>query len=216
MKEMSRGIPISFDVFDKEELRKTKKRESSRKWKKDNPEKARESNKKSHKKYYENNKEEILQQRNQYYQDNKEEILEQKKHYYQENKEEILERNKQHHQDNKEHRQKYQKEYRKQYNQRPEIIEKNKNSKNEFRKWLGVRAEYLKGKKYVCNSCLAKIKHEDLEVDHVLCKALHPELEFIKSNFQILCKKCHRIKTNMDLDLISRIRSETALVNLKI
>ena len=209
-------MPISFEVFDIEELKKIKNRESSKKWYESNKEQKKEYNKKWYeanpeynKQYYQNNREELLEKNKkwyeansehnkQYYQDNKEEKQEYNKQYYQDNKEEILEYKKQYHQDNKEQIS----EYKKQYNQRPEVIERNKKGKHKYEVWKGIRADFLKGKKYVCNSCLTKLKHEDIEVDHILCRALYPELEWDENNFQILCKKCHRIKTNKDLQLI--------------
>ena len=80
-------------------------------------------------------------------------------------------------------------------------------------RWYDCKKEFLEDKKLICNSCLKKLKPKEAEVDHILCKYLHPELEFVETNLQILCHKCHQHKTWCDRDLIKRIRKGEGLVS---
>ena len=194
-----------------------------------NKEKLKEKRKEYQKQYREENKEKLKEYDKQYRETNKEQIKENKKEYnkkYREaNKEKIKEyyeankeQRKQYRETNKEQIKEYMKKYReankekikiqnKKYLQLPEVIEKNKKSKNKRTKWMTVRNEFLteqikKHGKLTCNHCKKEFRWEQVEVDHIKCKALYPELMWDETNFQILCKLCHRLKTNKDMELI--------------
>lgn len=55
----------------------------------------------------------------------------------------------------------------------------------------------LKQKDYTCSVCGLKDK-EIVEVDHIIPKAIKPELYHELANLQILCPNCHRRKTKLD------------------
>ena len=171
-----------------------------------------------HKKWYEENKEHKKEYNKKWNEENKEHKQEYNKKWYEENKEHVQEYNKKWNEENREYKQEYhikwyeenkehKKEYDQEYYQRPEVIERNKDKKHNLPKWMAIRNDFLKEKykkhgKLICNHCKEELKWEQVEVDHIKCKALYPELEWDENNFQILCKKCHQIKTNKDLQLI--------------
>lgn len=62
--------------------------------------------------------------------------------------------------------------------------------------WRALRKARLQIDNYLCQECQAKGKvTEAREVDHILPRATHPELELDVDNTRSLCKPCHSRKT---------------------
>ena len=160
-------IPISFEVFSKEEFKRMKNRDYQKKYRHNNPEKVR---KYDRKRYAENSlrKNSVIKNAVNWNKNNKEKI----KAYMV-----IYRRN------------------------NPEKFPDN------F-KTLYLRKDFLEDKDLICNHCKKEFLYEEVEVDHIKCRKLFPELIYEHFNLQILCKPCHRIKTNKDLVLIKRIKQE--------
>jgi 5-methylcytosine-specific restriction enzyme A len=63
------------------------------------------------------------------------------------------------------------------------------------REWKAMRIIILTESIY-CIKCLEKgIKEYANEIDHIIDIKIRPDLAFVKSNLQALCKACHSKKT---------------------
>lgn len=58
-------------------------------------------------------------------------------------------------------------------------------------RWKAVRAACLERDGYACVECGST---EQLQADHILELALHPDLAFELDNLQTLCQPCHEEK----------------------
>jgi hypothetical protein len=61
--------------------------------------------------------------------------------------------------------------------------------------WLKERYDAIKRSEGKCEACGSE---EKLEVDHIMPRSRHPELELELSNLQVLCHKCNSGKGNTD------------------
>ena len=166
-------MPISFEVFEIEELKKIKKN-----------------------KYYESNKKEILLKAKIRHIKNKEKNNEYSKKWRKKNIDKIREydKNRSLTSEQKNKRYKYMKEYT-----------KGKSEYNRFL-WLSFKNNFLKNKEIKCNYC--GTTEGVFEVDHIEPRALKPDLTYIHSNLQILCKElCHRNKTKIDNLIIKEMKT---------
>lgn len=76
-----------------------------------------------------------------------------------------------------------------------ERVDKNAN----MRRWFELRYEVLKESNGKCSLCGASAKDgTTLQVDHIKPKSKYLELEFDKSNLQVLCATCNVGKSNKD------------------
>lgn len=65
--------------------------------------------------------------------------------------------------------------------------------------WISLRYEALKQSAGRCAACGARpTETNPLHVDHIKPRSLHPELQLVLSNLQVLCKQCNLGKSNTD------------------
>ena len=65
----------------------------------------------------------------------------------------------------------------------------------EYKEW---RTSVFERDNYTCKCCNERGVY--IEADHIKSWAYYPELRFEVSNGQTLCRPCHRVKTNEDLN----------------
>jgi hypothetical protein len=69
----------------------------------------------------------------------------------------------------------------------------------ESREWLDLRYRVLNKGGGSCNLCGCRGTSDNpIQVDHIKPRSLHPELELVESNMQVLCKNCNMGKSNKD------------------
>jgi hypothetical protein len=78
----------------------------------------------------------------------------------------------------------------------------NKTKGKNFKK---IRLDLIKEKENICEKCNQRFNNIWLEADHKIPVVLCGKI-FNKTNLQILCRDCHRIKTHQDLTILSVIR----------
>ena len=64
--------------------------------------------------------------------------------------------------------------------------------------YLKVKREFLANMPDDKRHCVKCGSHWPLDLDHVLCRRLRPDLICEPSNFQILCWVCHKLKTRIE------------------
>lgn len=65
--------------------------------------------------------------------------------------------------------------------------------------WISLRYEALKASAGRCAACGSRpTENNPLHVDHIKPRSLHPELQLVLSNLQVLCKQCNLGKSNKD------------------
>jgi hypothetical protein len=116
-------------------------------------------------------------------------------------------------------------------------IEDTSNMKGSIPPWTGkIRTEFLGEKhpkwnggftkphykklictrdKFTCQIC-GLIDKEIVEVDHILPKAIAPDLTYTLTNLMCICPNCHRRKTNKDLKMISEFKNSVKKQNKRI
>ena len=79
-------------------------------------------------------------------------------------------------------------------------LQKEAKEKNEgLKKWFELRYEVLKESNGKCSLCGVSAKDgAKLQVDHIKPKSKYPELQYEKSNLQVLCGTCNAGKSNKD------------------
>ena len=61
--------------------------------------------------------------------------------------------------------------------------------------WRAIRTEVIREHGRVCMSCCRHIlQDDDLTVDHIRPRSMHPELSLVKDNLQVLCRACNSSK----------------------
>jgi hypothetical protein len=69
----------------------------------------------------------------------------------------------------------------------------------ESRAWLDLRYRVLQKAGGSCKLCGCRASPGNpIQVDHIKPRSLHPELELVESNLQVLCQNCNRGKSNKD------------------
>jgi hypothetical protein len=69
----------------------------------------------------------------------------------------------------------------------------------ESREWLDLRYRVLQRAGGSCKLCGCRATPDNpIQVDHIKPRSLHPELELVESNLQVLCKACNMGKSNKD------------------
>lgn len=65
--------------------------------------------------------------------------------------------------------------------------------------WSFVREDVLRRDSYTCSICQKRHRKNKLDVDHIIPvrTGIDP---FDKNNLRLLCKDCHKAKTNLDLE----------------
>lgn len=76
-------------------------------------------------------------------------------------------------------------------------------------KYLRKQVFRIQGKK--CLKC--GIEHENMHIDHIKPKSIHPHLEFMIDNLQVLCPTCNKEKSNKDETDYRKSHHLMALVN---
>jgi len=65
--------------------------------------------------------------------------------------------------------------------------------------WRRLKAEVFRKYEATCMCCGASRESgEQIQVDHILPRSLHPNLALDISNCQLLCGPCNRLKSNTD------------------
>lgn len=78
-------------------------------------------------------------------------------------------------------------------------IERRKRSGRNTRMWVRLRYEVLVERGGRCECCGATAADgKRMHVDHIKPFSTHPELEFDRSNLQVLCQDCNIGKSNVD------------------
>jgi hypothetical protein len=79
-------------------------------------------------------------------------------------------------------------------------LQKEAKERNEgIKKWFELRYEVLKESDGKCSLCGVSAKDgAKLQVDHIKPKSKYPELQYEKSNLQVLCGACNAGKSNKD------------------
>lgn len=69
----------------------------------------------------------------------------------------------------------------------------------ESRAWLDLRWRVLQKAGGSCKLCGCRATPDNpIHVDHIKPRSLHPGLELVESNMQVLCKNCNVGKSNKD------------------
>lgn len=69
----------------------------------------------------------------------------------------------------------------------------------ESERWLDLRYRFLQKSNGCCTLCGCRATPDNpIQVDHIKPRSLHPELEFVEANLQVLCKACNGGKSNRD------------------
>lgn len=69
----------------------------------------------------------------------------------------------------------------------------------ESREWLDLRYRVLQKAGGSCKLCGCRASPDNpIQVDHIKPRSLHPKLELVESNMQVLCKNCNMGKSNKD------------------
>jgi len=69
----------------------------------------------------------------------------------------------------------------------------------ESRAWLDLRYKVLQKHNGCCQLCGCRgTEASPLHVDHIKPRSLHPDLELVETNLQVLCKPCNLGKSNRD------------------
>ena len=63
--------------------------------------------------------------------------------------------------------------------------------------WYWIRKAVLKRDKYRCSICSKRYRKKELDVDHIIPVRMGID-PFDKNNLRLLCKECHKAKTNLD------------------
>ena len=115
-----------------------------------------------------------------------------------------------------EQRRKKQREYMRRYNKTEKGIANNLKQNTKFRKnnpeyWVNYSSEYfdrtgdsrffrigykmkiVAEREMICSEC--GTKEGEMELDHIKPRCDYPELTYVDSNVQLLCKDCHKEKT---------------------
>ena len=96
----------------------------------------------------------------------------------------------------------------------------NKNNKGKFTNkngnWKGGKRLYFRGlaferDNYTCQICGLK-DVEIMELDHILPKAMYPEIEFDLNNLQTLCPNCHKRKSNKEKKMIFSFKKQNGWI----
>jgi 5-methylcytosine-specific restriction endonuclease McrA len=81
------------------------------------------------------------------------------------------------------------------------------------RSYKAIKQELYENQEYSCNCCYSELPLKRLELDHIIPISIKPE-SHNNDNYQLLCKKCHLKKTQIDKLIINLLTKTKILIRL--